>query len=229
MRILIVEDEFKLADVVASRLRQEKYIVDISTDGEDGIYNGLTDIYDLIILDVMLPKMNGFEVLRKLRANKIGAKIIMLTAKSMLEDKLNGFDKGANDYITKPFHIDELVARVNVQLRNNTTQANKDYIEVGDIKLNIHTSNLVCTTTGESIDIICKEFMLLEYLMQNPNQIISKERIYEKVWGMDSEAESNNMEAYISFVRKKLKVIGSNVTIKAVRGLGYRLEVESNE
>lgn len=229
MRILIVEDEMKLADVVASRLRQEKYTVDISTDGEDGLYNGLTDIYDLIILDVMLPKMNGFEILKELRTNKIEAKIIMLTAKSMLEDKLQGLTKGANDYITKPFHIDELVARVNVQLRNSAEQQDKDHLTVGDLQLNIHTSNLTCTTTGESIDIICKEFLLLEYLMQNQNQIISRERIYDKVWGMDSEAESNNLEAYISFVRKKLKVIGSTVTIKAVRGLGYRLEVESNE
>lgn len=229
MRILIVEDEFKLADVVASRLRQEKYTVDIQTDGEDGLYEGLTDIYDLIILDVMLPGRNGFEILKELRANKIEAKIIMLTAKSMLEDKLQGLTKGANDYITKPFHIDELVARVNIQLRNQNEQANKDYIETGDLRLNTRTSNVLCTVTNESIDMICKEFQLLEYLMQNPNQIISRERIYDKVWGMESEAESNNLEAYVSFVRKKLKVIGSSITIKAVRGLGYRLEVENHE
>ena len=193
MRILIVEDEFNLADVVASRLRKEKYSVDISTNGEDGLDNALTNIYDLIILDVMLPKLNGFE-------------------------------EGANDYVTKPFHIEELVARVNVWLRSSNPSMKKDYIEAGDLKLNKSNSNLECTSTNEKIDIILKEFLLLEYLMQNPNQILSREQIYEKVWGMDSEAESNNLEAYLSFIRRKLKAIGSKANIKAIRGVGYRLE-----
>ena len=118
MRILIVEDEKKLADIIASRLRKEKYVVDISCDGEEGLDNSLANIYDLIILDVMLPKMNGFEILNEIRKKDIKSKIIMLTAKTLLDDKLNGFEKGANDYITKPFHMEELVARVNVQLRN---------------------------------------------------------------------------------------------------------------
>lgn len=143
----------------------------------------------------------------------------------MLEDKLTGFNYGANDYLTKPFHIEELVARVNVSLRGNNTNQEKDYIEVGDLKLNIKTTTLFCKTTNESIEIICKEFLLLEYLMRNFNQILSKEQIYDKVWGIDNEIESNNLEAYISFVRKKLRVIGSNVQIKAIRGLGYKLEV----
>lgn len=229
MRILIVEDEFNLADVIASRLRKEKYSVDISTNGEDGLDNALTNIYDLIILDVMLPKLNGFEVLREIKKNKIEAKVIMLTAKSMLEDKLNGFETGANDYVTKPFHIEELIARVNVWLRSSTPSMKKDYIEAGDLRLNKKSSNLLCTTTNEEIDIIYKEFLLLEYLMQNPNQILSRDQIYDKVWGMDNEAESNNLEAYISFVRKKLKAIGSTANIKAVRGLGYRLEVKKDE
>lgn len=225
MRILIIEDEFNLADVVASRLRKEKYVVDICSDGEEGLDNALTNIYDLIILDVMLPKMNGFEILKNIRENKISSKVIMLTARTLIEDKLNGFNKGANDYLTKPFHIDELVARVNVQLRNDSKQTMKDFIEAGDLKLSITSSNVLCTATGESIDIVCKEFLLLEYLMQNKNQIISKEQIYEKVWGMDSEAESNNLEAYLSFIRKKLKIIGSKVNIKAIRGIGYKIEV----
>lgn len=226
MRILIVEDEFNIADVVASRLRKEKYSVDVSTNGEDGLDNALTNIYDLIILDIMLPKVNGIEILREIKNNKIDAKVIMLTAKSELDDKLNGFDYGANDYITKPFHIEELVARVNVWLRSGNASMKKDYIEAGDLKLYKSNSSLVCEKTGESIDIICKEFLLLEYFMQNPNQILSREQIYEKVWGMDSEAESNNLEAYISFVRRKLKVIGSEVNIKAVRGFGYRLDIK---
>ena len=224
MRILVVEDEFNLADAIASRLRKEKYTVDIAYDGEDGLDNGLTNIYDLIILDIMLPKMNGFDVLKELRQNKIDAKILVLTSKSLLEDKLNGFEKGANDYLTKPFHIEELVARVNVQIRNDSAQKEKDYIEAGDLRLSISKSNLMCKTTNESIDIIRKEFLLLEYFMRNQNQILSREQIYDKVWGLDSEAESNNLEAFISFIRKKMKVIGSNANIKAVRGLGYKLE-----
>ena len=225
MRILIVEDEFKIADVVANRLRKENYIVDIFVDGEEGLDNALTNIYDLIILDVMLPKINGFKILEEIRKNRIESKVIMLTAKSMLEDKLNGFNTGANDYLTKPFHIEELVARVNAQLRIETSQI-KDYIESGDLKLNLKTTLLYCTTTQESIEISCKEFLLLEYFIRNANQVISKEQIYDKVWGIDNEIESNNLEAYISFIRKKIKIIGSEAQIKAIRGLGYKLEVK---
>lgn len=229
MRILIIEDEFNLADVVASRLKQEKYITDVAIDGEEGLYQGLTDIYDLIILDVMLPKMDGFTILKRLRENQIKAKIVMLTAKMALEDKLNGFEQGANDYITKPFHIEELVARVNTQLRKDVFSISKDYLEVGDLKLGIKNSKLSCLTTGEEIEISCKEFLLIEYLMYNPGQIISKEQIYDKVWGIDNEVESNNLEAYLSFLRKKIKIIGSNISIKAIRGLGYKLEVDDEK
>lgn len=229
MRILVVEDEYNLADAVSSRLKKEKYTVDISLNGEDGLENALTDIYDLVILDIMLPKVNGIEILKKIRSNNIKSKVIMLTAKSELEDKLTGFEYGANDYVTKPFHIEELVARVNAQLRNTTNKKHRDYLEIGDLKLNIRTSSLECTTTLESIGIVCKEFQLLEYFMSNPNQIISKDQIYDKIWGIDNEVESNNLEAYLSFIRKKLKLIGSTVTIKAVRGLGYKMEANDEE
>ena len=167
----------------------------------------------------MLPKINGFEILKQIRKEKIEAKVIMLTAKSMLDDKLTGFNSGANDYITKPFHVEELVARVNAQLRMNQNQTKKDYIEAGDIRLN--------TKTNEEIEIICKEFQIIEYLIKNPNQVISKEQIYEKIWGLENESESNNLEAYISFIRKKLKSIRSEVQIKAIRGLGYKLEARN--
>ena len=225
MRILIVEDEFNLADVISNRLKKEKYAVDIFCDGEEGLESALTNIYDLIILDVMLPNMNGFEILRKIREKNIKSKVIKLTAKTQLEDKLTGLNQGANDYVTKPFHIDELIARVNVQLRNTDNEIAKDYIEAGDLRLNIKTTNLLCTTTNETIDIVCKEFLLLEYFMRNPGQTLSRDSIYEKVWGFESDAESNNLEAYLSFVRKKVKIIGSNAQIKAVRGLGYKLEI----
>lgn len=225
MRILIIEDEFNLADVISSRLKKEKYAVDIFCDGEEGLESALTNIYDLIILDVMLPNINGFEILRKIRGKNIKSKVVMLTAKTQLEDKLTGLNQGANDYVTKPFHIDELVARVNVQLRNADNEISKDYIEVGDLRLNTKTTNLLCTKTNETIDIVCKEFLLLEYFMRNPGQTLSRENIYEKVWGFESDAESNNLEAYLSFVRKKIKIIGSSIQIKAVRGLGYKMEI----
>lgn len=227
MRILIVEDEFKIADVIAGRLRKENYIVDVFDNGEAGLDNALTNIYDLIILDVMLPKVDGFKILEEIRREKINAKVIMLTAKSMIEDKLMGGNSGANDYLTKPFHIDELVARVNAQLRMDNVQVQKYYVEAGDLRLNIKNTTLICTTTNESIEVVCKEFMLLEYLMKNKNQVLQKEQLYEKIWGLDNESESNNLEAYLSFIRKKIKIIGSNVQIKAIRGLVYKLEVEN--
>ena len=226
MRILIIEDELKIADVIASRLRKEQFAVDVFRDGEEGLDNALTNIYDLIILDVMLPKINGFEILKEIRKEKIEARVIMLTAKAMLEDKLSGFENGANDYLTKPFHIDELVARVNAQLKTNNSKFNKDYIEVGDLRLNAKQTTLSCTKTNESIEVVCKEFLLLEYLIKNANQVLSKEQIYDSVWGLENETESNNLEAYISFVRKKMKSIGSSAQIKAIRGLGYKLEAK---
>lgn len=224
MRILIIEDETKLAEAIAYRLKKEHYIVDVNNDGETGLDNALTNIYDLIILDVMLPKINGFDILKEIRNEGIETKVIMLTAKSMLEDKLYGFERGANDYLTKPFHMDELVARVNAQLRN-TNKIAKNTIEVGDLILNIDKASLFCKTTNESIDIMGKEYLLLEYFMNNVNQVISREQIYNKIWGFDNNSESNNLEAYLSFIRKKLRIIGSEVNIKAIRGLGYKLEV----
>ena len=224
MRILLVEDEYSLSDLITSRLKREKYEVDASFDGEEGLYNALNDNYDLIILDIMLPKMNGIEILKEIKKNNIKAKVIMLTAKSELEDKLLGLESGAIDYVTKPFHMDELVARINAQLRNNNYNE-QNIIEFGDIKLNIKTSNLICN--DEEINIINKEFQLLEYFMNNPKQIISKDQIYDKVWGIDNESYSNNLEAYLSFIRKKLKIIGSKVTIKSVRGQGYKMVIEN--
>jgi len=225
MRILIVEDELTIADIISSRLKKEKYSVDIATNGEDGLYNALNGIYNLIILDVMLPYINGFEILKQIRDEKIDTKVILLTAKTELEDKLSGFNYGADDYVTKPFHVEELIARVNVQLRKDSSKKVSDYIEVGNLQLNLKTSNLSCTTTNESIEIGCKEFQLLEYLMQNKGIIVSKEQIYDAIWGINNSSESNNLEAYLSFIRKKLKIIGCNISIKAVRGLGYKLEV----
>ncbi len=227
MRILIIEDEYSLADIIKSKLENEHYIVDINEDGEEGLYNALTDIYDLIILDVMLPHKNGFEILKELRKNKVKSKIIMLTAKSMLEDKLEGLNGGANDYITKPFHIEELLARVNIQLRKENVSSS--IIRFGDLELEPKKSKLTCIKTNESVELVCKEFQLLEYFLTNPTQILSKEQIYDKIWGIEREAESNNLEVYLSFIRKKLKAISSNVNIKSLRNLGYKVETKDGK
>lgn len=224
MRILIIEDEFNLADVISSRLSKEGYIVDIAFDGEEGLYKVTSNIYDLIILDVMLPNINGFDILKNIRKEEINSKVIMLTAKNMIEDKLEGLKNGANDYITKPFHIDELAARVNIQLKDPTKLIRKDIIKYGDIELDIKKSSLLCTITNEKVELVCKEFQLLEYFMNNNEQILSKEQIYDKVWGLENDIESNNLEVYLSFIRRKLKAIGSSINIKSVRGLGYKLE-----
>lgn len=224
MRILIVEDEISLANLVAERLVRDHYAVDISCDGEDGLDNALSGMYDLIILDIMLPKKNGIEILREIRKQDRDVKVIMLTAKAELEDRLLGFGSGANDYVPKPFHIEELAARVNAQL--NLQKAVDNMLEYGDIVLDYKASRLRCTKSNEDIGINHKEFQLIEYLMKNADRILSRDQIYDRVWGMDSDAVSNNLEAYMSFVRKKLKVIGSAVTIKSVRNMGYRLEYE---
>lgn len=227
MRILVVEDEVRLAELVSDRLKKEKYTVDVSNDGEEGMYNALTDIYDLIILDIMLTNISGIEILKSIRKNNIKAEVIILTAKGELDDKLLGFELETDDYLTKPFHIDELVARVNVQLRKKSNSTNT--IEFGDIYLDLKKCNLINKNTNDSINIINKEFQLLEYFLNNPNQVLSKELIYDKIWGMDSDIISNNLEAYLSFIRKKLKIIDSKVSIKSVRNLGYKMEYNNEE
>ena len=226
MKVLIIEDEYNLADAIKSVLEKEKYNSEICTDGESGYNEALTDIYDLIILDVMLPHMNVFEILKGLKEEKISSKIIMLTAKSTIEDKMNGFNNGADDYLTKPFHMDELLARVNLQLRKTD---NKNILAIGDLELDITTLTLKNINNLETINIIGKEFGLLEMFIKNPNQIMNKEQIFYKIWGYESNCELNTLEAYISFLRKKLKSIDSKVNIKAVRNMGYRMELKDEK
>lgn len=226
MKVLIVEDKYNLADVIKERLEKEKLTVDIVEDGEEGYYYASTNTYDLIILDVMLPNMSGFQVLNKLRTDNINSKIIMLTARSTIEDKLNRLENGADDYLTKPFHMDELVARVNIQLKRN---GNKNNLSFGDLVLNTTTLKVTCAKTNEVVELIKKEFQLLEYFINNPNQVLSKEQIYDRVWGIENEIESNNLEAYLSFIRRKLRVLESKVVIKSVRGIGYKIEYGNKE
>jgi len=222
MRILIIEDEKKLTELIENRLKKEKYTIDISLDGYDGLYKAISNVYDLIILDVMLPNKDGFEILKELKENNIKSQIIMLTARSEIEDKLKGLNNGADDYLTKPFHLEELVARVNIRLKKDTTDNTFEY---HDIRLDIDKKTIININNNEEIEVLCKEFLLLECLLKNKNQVVSKEYLYDYVWGTENESISNNLEVYISFIRKKLKVIESKVNIKAVRGLGYKLEV----
>ena len=228
MRILIIEDEYNLADAIASLLKSKKYNVEIKTDGKKGLEEALTNIYDLIILDVMLPHKNGFEILKTLREEKIDAKILMLTAKSTIDDKLEGFNNGADDYLTKPFHMDELIARVNVQLRKSKVNTYNS-IKVGDLSLDIKSMELSNINNSFKVKIIGKEFQLLEILLNNYNQVMEKEQLFVKVWGYDTECDINTLEAYVSFVRKKLKMLDSKVNLKAIRNMGYVLEVSDEE
>ena len=172
----------------------------------------------------MLPNKNGFDILSDLRKNNITSKIIMLTALSSLENKIDGFNKGTDDYLTKPFHIEELIVRINKQLNLINYK-----ISYEDIYLDKSNKKLINEKTNESVDLVCKEYKLLEYLINNQIMILSKEQIYDKVWGIENESESNNIEAYMSFLRKKLKAIASSVTIKSYRNLGYKLEAQNND
>lgn len=226
MKILIIEDEYNLADAIKSILVEERYDVEINTDGEIGLDNALSGIYDLIILDVMLPHINGFEILKKIREEKIEVKVIMLTARNSIDDKMQGFQGGADDYLTKPFYMEELLARVNLQLRKRSGNIDNKKLEVGDIALDVSKLELISLKTGESINVIGKEFQLLELFMHHPNRVLEKEQIFTKIWGYDSESDMNTLEAYISFLRKKLKLLSSCIMIKSIRNIGYKFEVK---
>lgn len=226
MKILIIEDEYSLADAISETLQKEKFQVNIITNGEDGENEALTNIYDLILLDVMLPKKDGFEILANLRKEKIDTPVIMLTAKSEMSDKLNGLENGADDYITKPFHIRELVARVKVILKRKINIEDTNVLEYSDLKLDLGTGKMSVNDTGIAIN--GKELDLLEILLVNKNQIVNREILANKIWGYNSETEYNNVEVYVSFLRKKLKLLKSKVKIKAVRGIGYKLEEEND-
>ena len=221
MRILIVEDEYGLADALGAILQKENYSVDISNDGESGLENALTGVYDCIILDIMLPKMNGLDVLTYLRVKKIETPVILLTAKSETDDKIRGLDCGADDYLTKPFSTGELLARVRALTRRKGTSVDIN-AKYGDITLDIKRGELIC---GENSVILGrKEFQMMEMLISNAGQIITKELFVKKVWGYDDDTEYNNVEVYISFLRKKLQMLHSNVQIKTRRGIGYCLD-----
>lgn len=222
MRVLIVEDEKYLAEALMHILKKNNYLVDISLNGEDGLDNGLTGIYDAIILDIMLPRLNGFEVLKNLRLNNISTPIIMLTAKNEVEDKIKGLDLGADDYLPKPFDTNELLARIRAISRRKNKEITSTNINFSNITLNM--DNLTIINESNILNLTLKEAGLLELLITNKDVITSKNSIIEKIWGYDSEAEDNNVEVYISFLRKKLILINANAKITTVRNLGYRID-----
>ena len=222
MRVLVVEDEKYLADALSHILKDNRYTVDTVYDGEDGLDYGLSGVYDVIVLDIMLPKTDGISVLKELRAEGIKTPVLLLTAKSEVSDKITGLDSGADDYLAKPFNSGELLARLRALTRRGTEMIiNNNEISFGDITLD--TNTLYLCGPKKSIRLTKKEFDLLEYLIINKAMVVSKEQIIDKLWGFDSEAEANHVEVYISFLRKKLAFVSEKVAVNTVRSMGYRL------
>ncbi|MDE5582177.1 MAG: response regulator transcription factor [Ruminococcus sp.] len=222
MKLLIVEDEIQLADALTEILRRNMYLVDTVYNGIDGLDNALTGVYDGIILDIMLPKMNGIDVLRNIRANRISTPVLLLTARSEVEDKIKGLDCGADDYLTKPFITGELLARVRAMTRRKGEIINDNRLEYNGLELNKNTCSIIYN--GNDVKLSLKEYQIMELLISNPHMILTKERIIEKIWGYESDVEYNNIEVYISFLRKKIAVISAPAKIKTARGIGYSLE-----
>lgn len=222
MRILLVEDEQHLSEAVAHILKKNHYTVDAVYDGQDGLDYAETGIYDLIILDIMLPKLDGISVLRELRRSRLDTPVLLLSAKSEISDKVQGLDSGADDYLAKPFSTDELLARIRALSRRKGEVAADNNLIFGDILLN--TSTMALSKGGLSVNLTLKEFEVLEHLIRRGDMISPKEQIIEKLWGFDSDAEANHVEVYVSFLRKKLSFVKSDVTIQAIRGVGYVLK-----
>ncbi len=222
MRILLAEDEKRMAAALVALLKQEKYDVDHMANGADALSALESGVYDIAVLDVMMPEMNGFDVARAARSKGVKTPILMLTAKSQLDDKIEGLDSGADDYLTKPFQTKELLARIRALGRRNAAfQDNR--LAFGDLSLDTSKATLVCNSNGQSVRLGEKELRILEYMFSNQGQIMTREQLAVKIWGFENEAEYNNVEVYMSFTRKKLAFVGSKVEIKAVRGLGYEL------
>ena len=224
MKVLIVDDEVKLADALGELFRHNKFITDVVYDGEDGYFYAKKGDYDVVVLDVMLPKMDGFEIVQRLRRNKINVPVLMLTAKDDVDDRVRGLDCGADDYLTKPFASEELLARVRALTRR---QSEMIYDELSFCDITLDTSNYTLKCGAKVVSLGAKEYEIMRLLLSNPSQVLSKDAIISKVWGLDSDITENNVEAYMSFLRKKLTFLESEVTISTKRLLGYYLEIHS--
>ncbi len=221
MKILLAEDEQRMSRALCEILRQEGYEVSAVDNGEDALQEIESGIYDLVVLDVMMPRRNGYQVAKEARAAGIRTPILMLTAKSELDDKVEGLDSGADDYLTKPFLTKELLARLRALARRNLP-TNDGSLRFGDLTLDVKNAVLRCEN-GQSVRLGEKELRILEYLISNQGGVLTREQIALKVWGYESDSEYNNVEVYMSFARKKLAYVGSNCEIKALRGIGYEL------
>ncbi len=227
MRVLIVEDEVRLAATLQDLLEINGYTADVCHDGEAGLDNALSAIYDVILLDVMLPKLDGFTVLRRLRAEGSATPVLMLTARSEVSDKVTGLDSGADYYLTKPFDPKELLACIRALTRRQPELREPDSLTCGDLRLEQSSFTLCCG--DRSVRLSRKEYDMMELLMLNQKLVITKEKLLLKVWGYESDAEDNNVEVYISFLRKKLDYLRSTVKIKTIRMVGYCLEAAENK
>ena len=223
MRVLVVEDEVRLAATLQDLLEMNGYTADVCHDGETGLDNALSAIYDVIVLDVMLPRLDGFTVLRRLRAAGNTTPVLMLTARSELSDRVKGLDAGADDYLTKPFEPKELLACIRALTRRQPELRQTDTLACGDLRLEKNAFTLSCG--DRSVRLSRKEFDMMEMLMLNQRMVVTKENLLLKVWGYESDAEDNNVEVYISFLRKKLEHLRSQVKIRTIRMVGYCLEI----
>lgn len=222
MKLLLAEDEKRMADALKQLLKLEGYEVDHFADGASALEASRSGIYDIIVLDVMMPGMNGYAVAEHIRKDGRKTPILMLTAKSELDDKVTGLDSGADDYLTKPFMTKELLARLRALTRRNTGYRESGPA-FGDIELRQDSAELFCTSSGRSVRLSEKEYRILEYMITNQGQILSREQLALRIWGYESDAEYNNVEVYMSFTRKKLAFVDAKTEIKAVRGIGYEL------
>lgn len=225
MRLLLVEDEKRMAQALCEILRLEKYEVDHYGNGPEGLAAIESNIYDIVILDVMLPGMDGYEIAKQARKKGITTPILMLTAKAELDDKVTGLDSGADDYLTKPFMTKELLARIRA-LGRRSLGTTSGVLSWGDIALDSGSLILSCPQSGLSVRLSEKEYRILEYFIANHGQILTREQLATKIWGFNSDAEYNNVEVYLSFTRKKLAFVEAKTEIKAVRGIGYELRWE---
>ena len=225
MKILLIEDEVQLSDALVDILKKEKYQVTPIYDGEEGLYYAISNSYDLIILDVILPHRNGFSILEEIRKAKVGTPVLMLTALTQESDKIKGFDLGADDYLPKPFSMAELLARIKALLRRKGEYISDNTISLGNLTLHLKSYEL--STPYNSIKVSAKECELLRFLLSNPKFIATRDDLINKVWSFDTEIESNSIEVYMSFLRKKLVFLKSNVSIVTVRGVGYKLEIQN--
>lgn len=225
MKVLLAEDEMRMAAALVELLRLEGYVVDHMADGPSALLALESGVYDVAVLDVMMPEMDGIEVVRAARREGIGTPVLMLTAKSQTEDKVRGLDSGADDYLTKPFQTPELLARIRALGRRAASCAD-GILRFGDLRLDASTAMLSCELTGKSVRLAATELRLLEYLMINQGRILSRQQLAARIWDYDSDAEYNKVEVYMSFARKRISAVGSKVQLKAVRGIGYELKCE---